>query len=72
MGILDAPGRSKKSFEMFKTFVARSESPPVFLLRNSTWKAPGKYRDRREGTGTIRESVFHCGTKPVDPGGLGC
>ena len=64
MGILDAPGRSKISFEMFKTFVAR----PVFLLRDSTGKAPGRYRDHREGIGTTRESVFHYGTKPVDPG----
>ena len=72
VGILVAPGRSKKSFKMFKTFVARPGSLPVFLLRDSTGKAPGRYRDHREGTVTTRKSVFYYGTKPVDPGGPLC
>ena len=72
VGILVAPRRSKKSFEMFKTFVARPGSLLVFLLRDSTGKSPGRYRDHREGTETTRKSVFYYGTKPVDPGGPVC
>ena len=61
-------GTLKNKFWNVQNFRGPSRIPPVFLLRDCTRKAPERYRDHWEGTGTTRESVFHYCAKPIDPG----
>ena len=60
---MDAPGRSKKRFEMLKTFVARPGSLP-----ESTGKVPGSPGP----PGKVFFITVPSRLTPVDPGGPGC